>query len=302
MSNRILRRPMFRIGGPVNEGITSGLDKPKRGLVDEPGGYAGDLEKIQQQRDLINSLAPRTQRPDRSFNNFMINMGLDLASRPASGNIFSQVASSAKEPFQQFQKSGELRDAYAQQGESEDRKMITDLVKNLDEGTLSRARKIASDMIAAGMTKEDGTKFTYQEALAEATGSILYGVKNEPGELKLEGVGSRADVLMKQNDDLGYDTAVSIAEATQRIYDNKIEGVTKEDIDTDQLFIETDLLGVMQVDPETGAITLPTEAQEGSAQDLAEDYVESMVYFNYRNGKYYRKSGKQFLPIEQKES
>ena len=41
--SRILRRPMFR-GGPVDSrgsGITSGLDKPKRGLVDEPGGYAG---------------------------------------------------------------------------------------------------------------------------------------------------------------------------------------------------------------------------------------------------------------------
>ena len=57
---------MFRMGGSANEGITSGLDKPKRGLVDEPGGYGGDLEKIQQQRDLINSLAPRTQRPERS--------------------------------------------------------------------------------------------------------------------------------------------------------------------------------------------------------------------------------------------
>ena len=41
--SRILRRPMFR-GGRVDSrgtGITSGLDKPKRGLVDEPGGYAG---------------------------------------------------------------------------------------------------------------------------------------------------------------------------------------------------------------------------------------------------------------------
>jgi len=42
--SKILRRPMFR-GGPVDSrgtGITSGLtDKPKRGLVDEPGGYAG---------------------------------------------------------------------------------------------------------------------------------------------------------------------------------------------------------------------------------------------------------------------
>ena len=55
--SRILRRPMFR-GGPVNSrgtGITTGLtDKPKRGLVDEPGGYAGyedELAKVQYQQD-----------------------------------------------------------------------------------------------------------------------------------------------------------------------------------------------------------------------------------------------------------
>lgn len=42
--SRILRRPMFRGGGKVSSygtGIASGLAKPKRGLVDEPGGYAG---------------------------------------------------------------------------------------------------------------------------------------------------------------------------------------------------------------------------------------------------------------------
>ena len=43
--SRILRRPMFRGGQVIDSrgtGITSGLDKPKRGLVDEPGGYAGE--------------------------------------------------------------------------------------------------------------------------------------------------------------------------------------------------------------------------------------------------------------------
>ena len=43
--SRILRRPMFR-GGPVdsyNTGIASGLGQPKRGLVDEPGGYSGEF-------------------------------------------------------------------------------------------------------------------------------------------------------------------------------------------------------------------------------------------------------------------
>ena len=49
--SRILRRPMFR-GGRVDSrgtGITTGLtDKPKRGLVDEPGGYAGEYDIFSQ--------------------------------------------------------------------------------------------------------------------------------------------------------------------------------------------------------------------------------------------------------------
>jgi hypothetical protein len=45
--SRILRRPMFR-GGRVDSrgtGITSGLDKPKRGYVNETGSYAGEEKK-----------------------------------------------------------------------------------------------------------------------------------------------------------------------------------------------------------------------------------------------------------------
>ena len=119
-------------------------------------------------------------------------------------------------------------------------------------------------MIAAGMTKEDGTKFTYEEALAEATGSILYGVKKEPGELKLETIDIRAGTLIKQDDDLGYDSAVAIANAAQKIFDGKVEGVTKEDIDTDQLFIDTDVLGAMTVNEESGVLTLPADVTDTS--------------------------------------
>ena len=50
MYNRILKRPMFKMGGrsysAQGTGITSGLDTPKRGLVDGPGGYAGDTREI----------------------------------------------------------------------------------------------------------------------------------------------------------------------------------------------------------------------------------------------------------------
>jgi len=45
MYNRILKRPMFKRGGPSFQaqgtGITSPYDTPRRGLVQYPGGYAG---------------------------------------------------------------------------------------------------------------------------------------------------------------------------------------------------------------------------------------------------------------------
>ena len=82
---RVLRRPMFRIGG-VAEGITSGL-QPRQ-------GYKGT----------DNASDQRVSPPrNRNFNDFLISFGLDLASRPKGGNIFQQVATSARDPFKQFQ-------------------------------------------------------------------------------------------------------------------------------------------------------------------------------------------------------
>ena len=82
---RVLRRPMFRIGGTA-EGITSGL-QPRQ-------GYKG-TDNASNQR-----VSPLS---NRNFNDFLISMGLDLVSRPKGGNIFQQVATSAKGPFEQFQ-------------------------------------------------------------------------------------------------------------------------------------------------------------------------------------------------------
>ena len=299
MANRTLRRPMFRMGGSTGEGITSGLETPKRGRVDGPGGYSGDIEKIKAQRNLINQLAPRTERTNTNFNDFLINMGLDLVSRPKSGNIFSQVASSAKEPFAQFQKGKQLQEAYSQQAESEDRSLITELVKNLSDADMSRAQKLANDMIASGMVNSAGEKMTYAEALQEAVGSIVYGVKKEPGELRTEAIDTRAGVLIKQDEELGFDSAMRVAEAAQDIFDGKIEGITKDDIDTDQLFIETETLTGMDLG-EDGTLTLPTNTEEISIG--FDQYIDGMVYYNYRDGKFYRKSGKQFVPIQQPES
>jgi hypothetical protein len=148
--NRVLRRPMFRMGGST-EGITSGLDMPrqnyqKAGSVNqfELNRLLANAEKIkpsalkvmlegaksrgqfdkkntetemQKTGDMVTSSSnlddviamaqaqAKKYTPARdktNFNDFLISLGLDLVSRPSSGNIFSDVATSAKAPFQQF--------------------------------------------------------------------------------------------------------------------------------------------------------------------------------------------------------
>ena len=89
--SKILNRPMFRKGGPVDSagtGITSGLDKPKRGLVNEPGGYAG-LDAI----ELIENIRTRAQeripeaKPEFTVSDFLrlAGRGFELAGAPSQG-------------------------------------------------------------------------------------------------------------------------------------------------------------------------------------------------------------------------
>ena len=120
--NRTLRRPMFRRGGSA-EGITSGLDKPKRGLVDEPGGYSGDpfskenlLKQYGTAKEVSSQINPNT---GSDMNRFLINFGLDLVSRPQSGNIFQQVATSAKQPTADLYETKDRNDILRRQNEGD---------------------------------------------------------------------------------------------------------------------------------------------------------------------------------------
>jgi len=106
---RVLRRPMFR-GGSSGEGITSGL-APRQGYqgTNNPGNQRvnklDDLAglTIPQIREVAQGMAyrPRGRTPADA----LIEFGLNLASAPPSGSIFSTAAGAAKEPFQRYTKS-----------------------------------------------------------------------------------------------------------------------------------------------------------------------------------------------------
>ena len=108
--NRTLRRPMFRIGGTA-EGITSGL-QPRQGYQgtdnasDQRVGndmMLGDWLKTATLGDIDKLVKQRSYKPrGTNIYDFMTEMGLDLVSRPRAGNIFQQVATSAKDPYSRY--------------------------------------------------------------------------------------------------------------------------------------------------------------------------------------------------------
>jgi hypothetical protein len=110
------------MGGSTNEGITSGLDTPKRGLVDGPGKYSQPNNPNALKLDYnISQMFPTTEEMDEArkyykpyferpegegLSRFLINFGLNLASTPPMGKGFSGListaAGAAKEPTKEL--------------------------------------------------------------------------------------------------------------------------------------------------------------------------------------------------------
>ena len=137
--NRVLKRPMFRMGGAA-EGITSGLDRPGyasgtpkygmgqgdmsniSGIFPPRATFASDMiaanklrnapqkaafdvaSDAQSRIDLANRFAPRAATPfgPGSLSGFLTSTGLNLLSATPRGNIFATAAGAAKEPFDAF--------------------------------------------------------------------------------------------------------------------------------------------------------------------------------------------------------
>ncbi len=202
--NRTLRRPMFRMGGTA-EGLTSGL-APRQGYAHEPGHVTqGDtskmsmMEKLQSQKSIVEALAPRQPRQDRSMSNFMIDWGLDLASRSPSGSIFSTAAAAAKNPFAKFQQAKQMETAYGMSETSEDRALIASLIKGMDEDKLAAMMKEVKLGVEAGQfaTEAEGIKLLLQKK--------IYGVLDAPGEADLKRVNFLEEWVVKEDPkSLGY--------------------------------------------------------------------------------------------------
>ena len=297
MMKRILKRPMFRMGGDVeNVGIMDGM----RARYDKGTGSKGvqseDIDatytaagadfkptnqsampqidsRLAQRMQLINQLSPGP-----NLNNFLIDFGLNLASGVPRGNIFSTAAQAAKEPFGRFmdsaQRSQQTRAALA--------------LEALDDKDLDKIEELVPYyMEVYGVDEQEAKRMIIDEGRYSKSGF------KRPEVAQGEKVEKRASVLLDDpNFDLGYDGAVQISTAIQNVVDGRNPDVSKDDIDLTQIYIDPDVLG--SEESESGIIKL-TE-QKGIY--TPGDYQEGLKYYHPIKGKFYTFQGETFIPVE----
>ena len=200
--NRILKRPMFRIGGSTGTGITSGLDRQNY----QNGGGADARRFIQR------PMAPAVDRKPTGLGmgtlpGFLTQFGLNLASATPRGNIFATAAESAKEPFSQFQAA---KFAEAQSEREFERDVELQMLKNLDEDSRSAIMKQAEEGYDAGLYS------SVNEGIRRLLQTDEFGVADRPGERRTKLIDDLVRIEMGQPGRSGNEEPIVRNEVTVR--------------------------------------------------------------------------------------
>jgi len=211
--NRILKRPMFRMGGSSGTGITSGLDRTgyagrKPTFKEYLEGLSKEQKQMQQEnlfrdyQDFLKRQQVAEQKtmaadggrigyqqgsmPNFQFGGlpgFLTQFGLNLLATPPQGNIFQTAATAARDPFNvlQAQQTAAMKTA-------SDRAFARELSQEeMDFQERLQKEKLAAQKEIAGMKTTDTTEriqaiadTKYEGDTIKAQREVDFGTKTYP--------------------------------------------------------------------------------------------------------------------------
>ena len=274
--SRIFRRPMFRKGGPVNDGIMTGIVDRENHALSDPDGV-GFSDRVKNRMDLIQSAVGGGTGLDDPLTQFLLQYGPSLVGTTGGGSTIGNVLLASKEPvanlLKNVQSQKKLKTGVALE--------VLDSLEDEDIAPLiEKAKAIA---------KETGRD--YQTILNGLVETELYRKPKSPEEKKQEGFEISMAGLLDQKDNYGSPylntySAEKVAKALDNVKQGKVEGVEFDDIDLDLPYLQK---GIDYTTDETGKITL--------SEDDVGTYRDGSVIFDYRTNNFFRVNGAQLLPI-----
>jgi len=266
---------MFRMGGSA-EGLTSGL-APRQGYKD-----ANLVEQLQTKKNIIDTLAPRTPRTDTSMRDFLINFGLDIASRSPSGNIFSTAAISAKDPFAKFQESKRLEDAYGMKETDEDRALVTDLIKGMDDDKLSALMKDVKAGVESGLFADE------KEGINQLLKKKIYGVQDMPGEAENKRI-REIELMIARDQEVPAGMIKSVAQHIYKIETNAYPEDVQVDLNRTKTFIKPKHIAGVKKDEDGEIIEIVLDPNQAPPRT----YNIGQIYFEPQTGELFKNVSKE---------
>jgi len=283
--NRTLTRPMFRTGGSA-EGLTSGL-APRQGYAHEPGhvkqsdtSKTSIMDKLNFQKSMVETLAPRQPRKDRSMSNFLIDFGLDIASRSPSGSIFSTAAEAAKNPFAKFQQAKQMEQAYGMSETSEDRALIASLIKGMDEDKLSALMKDVKAGVEAGefANEAEGIKLLLQKK--------IYGVLDMPGEAENARI-REIEVMVSRDQEVPTGMIKAVATHIYKMETNAYPEEVQKDLNRTKTYIKPNHIAGVKRDADGDVIEIVVNS------NYEKTYTFGQIYFDAQTGDLFKRTSKE---------
>jgi len=158
MYNRTLKRPMFRIGGSAGTGITTGLDTPKRGLVNEPGKYSqpdenNKTDRMQSEYEFLKENVGERPTPEKypyAASDFFMGLGSNILAQPGGQPIFQVLGKASRDPIAQLGKTNVANWQMGEEGKlgqwQSDKDLLMAAYKNMSQDDKNKLWQEANAM------------------------------------------------------------------------------------------------------------------------------------------------------------
>ena len=267
-----------RVGGPIKNIVPDNTGSTGSTIGDGTGTKS-IIDRATERKSILDAIYPRSKTDSMAGANFLMNWGVDLASRPRSGNIFQQAATSAKNPLLRFQEEKLMEQAAGRKETSEDRALLASMLEGMDDDKLSAMMKDVKAGVDAGL-------WTEQEGIKKLLQKKVYGVMDMPGEAENARI-RELELMISRDQEV---PAGAIRAVAEHIY--KIEtGAYPEDIQTDlnrtKTYIKPNHITATKKDADGNIIEIIVDGK------YTRTYTRGQIYFDPGTGELFSNQGKE---------